>query len=753
MSGSTRTGSRARRAPRVAGPAFPLVEAKLSVPPVREGIVPRERLLRRLRASDGRPIVAVVAPPGYGKTTLLSQWAETDGRPIVWVTVDDRDNDPSVLLTYLAAGLERIRPIDAAIFAKLASPAAPVSAVVSRLIEAIQGCDPSPLLILDDTHLLAEGPSQDAVVALAADLPPGSQLAIGGRSDISLPTSALRARRHLLEIGPDDLVLEDVEIRELLRSAEPTIPAEAVERIVERTEGWPAAAYLAALSFGSQGDRLSAFSGADRYVSDFVWSEILDRVPAKDLRFLTRTSVLDRMTGSLCDAVTGARGSADTLERLERSSLLLVPLDRRRTWYRYHQLLRDVLRAELERRERDRVADLHHRAADWFEGEGIVEAAVEHRLAAGDTERAAALIEPIAQPMYRSGRAATLRRWFGWLEEHDAIAGHPPLAVLAAWLFAMSGDAARAERWAVAAETSPYDGSLPDGSPSLDAWITVTRALRCVDGVGPMRADAERAVALIPATSFFRPVALLLLGRAMELNGESGGEVRFMDAVDAAEASDAYPLGCLALGLLAASHAAHGDWAAAEAAVARAPRLIDAARLEGYWTSALVYAVRARIALRRGDREAATADLNRTQRLRPVLTHAIPWSAVQTRLEMIRALVALPDPAGARTLLRELADIVPRCPDLGTLHGELAEVRRLVDAMPSGAPGASALTAAELRLLPYLHTYLSFRDIAQRLYVSPNTVKTQAVSLYRKLGVSSRGEAMARAEELGLIDR
>lgn len=718
-------------------------------------MVPRDRLLRRLRASGDDAIVATIAPPGYGKTTLLSQWAKADGRPVVWLTVDERDNDPAVLLTYLAVGLDRIRPIDPSVFAELASPATHASGIVSRLIAAVQGCNPSPVFILDDTHLLTDGSVQDAVVALAADLPAASRLAIGGRSGIALPWAVLRARGRLLEIGPDELALRDDEAVELLLAAEPNMPLDTVHQIVQRTEGWPAAAFLAALSFGSgkEGDQLSAFSGADRFVSDYVWSEILGRVPEKDLRFLTRTSVLDRMYGPLCDAVTGTRGSADTLRRLERSSLLLVPLDHRRAWYRYHQLLRDVLRAELDRRERDRVPELERRAARWYEREGILDAAVEYRLAAGDVVEATALIVPMAQPMHRSGRVATLRRWFEWLEGRNAIAGDPPLAVLAAWIHAMSGDAVRAERWAAAAASAPHDGPLPDGSPSIDAWNALTRALRCVDGVGAMRADAERAVTELPPTSFFHPVSLLLLGLAMALNGEPGGEVHLRDAADAAEATDAYPLACLALGLLASSAASRGDWTAAEALVARTPRLIEDAKLDGYWTSALVYAVGARLALGRGDREAADADLTRAQRLRPVLTHAIPWSAVKTRVEMIRALVALPDPAGARTLLRELADILPRCPDLGTLDAEVEEVRRLVDVMPSGIPGASALTAAELRLLPYLHTYLSFRDIAQRLYVSPNTVKTQAVSLYRKLGVSSRGEAMARAEELGLIVR
>jgi LuxR family maltose regulon positive regulatory protein len=732
-----------------------VIEAKLSIPPTREGVVPRDRLLRRLRASDGHPLVAVVAPPGYGKTTLLAQWAETDGRPVVWLTLDERDNDPSVLLTYLAAGLDQIRPIDNSVFRSLASPGTQTFSAVLRLVAAMQASDPKPLIVLDDAHLLTEGPSLDVMTELAAALPPGAHLAIGGRTDGALPFAVLRANGWLLEIGPEDLAMDDDETASLLRAAGAEILPDVISDIVQRTEGWPVAAYLAALSFGSGAGRdgIQAFSGADRFVSDYVWSEILERVSPKDLRFMIRTSVLDRMCGPLCDAVAGAKGSADILRRLEAASLLLVPLDRHREWYRYHQLLRDVLRAELERREPGRATELQRRAAEWYESEGILDAAVEHHIAADDAERAASLVTVLAQPMYRAGRVSTVQRWLAWLEAKEAVADKAPLAILAGWLHAMTGDAAGAQRWAAAAERSSFSGPLPDGSPSIASWIVGFRALRCVDGAAQMRADAQRALEEIPPTSFFHSSSLALMGVARRLNGEPDDEPLYADAADVGEDTEAYPLACLSLGLLAASIASRGEWGAVETAVERASRTVDQAGLHEYWMSALVYAVRARLALHRGDREGAQADLTRAQRLRPVLTHAIPWYAVQARLEMIRANITLGDPAGARTLLRETDDVLRRSPDLGTLAEEVQEVRRLVNAMPTGTTGASSLTAAELRLIPYLHTYMSFRDIAQRLFVSPNTVKTQAVSLYRKLGVSSRAEAMERAEELGLIDR
>jgi LuxR family maltose regulon positive regulatory protein len=353
--------------------------------------------------------------------------------------------------------------------------------------------------------------------------------------------------------------------------------------------------------------------------------------------------------------------------------------------------------------------------------------------------------------MYRSGRAATLERWFEWFETQGAVGEYAPLAVLVAWVRATTGAAADAARWADAAERAPAESPVFDGSPSIETWLSVLRALQCVHGVAQMRVDAERAARELPRTSFWHPTALALLGTAETLTGESG-EAHLREALEAAESTGFHPNACFCLSQLGALAASHGDWATTRDLVARARALIDEARLDDYWASGLVHALGARLAVRRGAASEASADLVRAQRLRSVLTHAIPWFAVQVRLELIRAHLGLADPAGARTLLREIDDILRRRSDLGTLSEHVEDVRRQVIAQPAGTAGASSLSAAELRLLPYLHTHLSFREIARRLFLSPNTVKTQAISLYRKLGVSSRGEAMTRAEELGLID-
>ena len=750
----TTAPSKSARGPRAARPAFPVIEAKLSPPPQRPGLIPRHHLVGRLRQSQACPLVAVTAPAGYGKTTLLSQWAEADDRPVVWLSVDERDNDPSVLLTYLATGLNRIRPLDQKVFARIASPTDPVLSAV-QLAATLQASDRPALMVLDDLHLLTDLACLDSIGTLTARLPEGFQLAFGSRSDPSIPLARLRAEGRLLEIGPSDLALREDEAASLLRAVGVELQGAPVAEIVRRTEGWATGLYLAGLSIRSGASREMAepFSGRDRFVADYVRSEILSAVPAKDLRFLIRTSVLDRMCGPLCDVVTGARGAAGTLERLERSSLFVVPMDRHREWYRYHPLFRDALLEELERREPGRAFELRGRAAGWHEMNGRLDEAVEYRLAAGDAERAAELATTLGASMYRTGRVATFQRWVEWFEQHGAIGDYAPLAIVAAWLSTLAGDAAGAVRWTDAAERAGSDGPLPDGSPSFGPWLAGLRSLRCAHGVAQMRADAERAVEDLPSSSFFYPAALFMLGVAEMLSGEPEAEIHLAEAAEVAEAAEAHPATVFSLAEVAVAASSRGDWTAAEVAIERARRLIERAHLEDFLPSMLAYAVGARLALRRGDQEQAREDILRAQHLRPMLTHAIPWAAVRARLELIRAHLALADPVGARTLLREIGDIQRHHPDLGTLGEQVEEARRKVAGMPGGPAGASALTAAELRLIPYLHTYLSFREIAQRLFVSPNTVKTQAISLYRKLGASSRGEAMARAEERGLIDR
>ena len=349
---------------------------------MRPGTVRRSSLIQRLARGDPRPIVSVVAPAGYGKTTLLSQWAERNGQSFAWVSVDEADNDPKVLLTYVAEALDAVEPIGERVFDALASPASSVpGSVVPRLASAFSSMTSPVVLVLDDVHVLHNSECRAALSVLADHVPAGSRLALAGRAEPPLRIARLRAEGKIMEIGPGDLSLTREEASSLLRDAGLALAEDDVAELHQRTEGWPAGLYLAALYLREGGPLAGAvvsFGGDDRLVSDYMESEFLSRISRRQRVFLTRTAVLERMCGPLCDAVLELRGSAAILADLAGSNLLLVPLDRRGQWYRYHHLFRDMLLAELERLEPGLIPVLRRRAAGWYLGNGLPEEALEY---------------------------------------------------------------------------------------------------------------------------------------------------------------------------------------------------------------------------------------------------------------------------------------------------------------------------------------------------------------------------------------
>jgi LuxR family transcriptional regulator, maltose regulon positive regulatory protein len=736
-------------------PAFPILESKLTPPFRRNGMVPRTNLLDRLDASSGVPVVAIAAPPGYGKSTLLVQWAEMDDRPFAWLSLDGRDNDPVVLLTYIAAALDRVERVDPSVFRALGSLGAPVSeTVVARLASSLASRATPIVLALDDAHLLHNPECLDHLAALVEHLPLGSQIAIAGRGESPLAMARLRAEGRVQEIGAADLAMDRQESAALLRGAELDVSEARCAELNRRTEGWPVALYLAALSLKmGQADRGEiALVGDDRFLVDYLQSVLLSRLPWETVWFLTRSSVLERMSGPLCDAVLGRSGSTELLESLERSNLLLIPLDRRRHWYRYHHLFRELLRARLERGEPELPRELLVRAAVWCEHNGHQEAAIEYAMEAGDTERVARLVVNGTFPMYRTGRFATVQCWFDWFDQHAELANHPPLAMVGAWFHLVIGHLAASDRWAEAAERGSFQGILPDGSTSIEGWAALRRALRCADGLARTLKDAELAERLLPADSLMRAPALLVLGMAhLGAGAPDRADTILAEAVEVAEDAGATVARVDALAERAILAMGREDWREAELLVERARSVIREARLDDYVTTILLYAAAARVEIYRGEVEPALEHLAWAQRLRPEMTHAIPFYAVQTRLELVRAYIALTDVGGARTVLREVDDLLRRQPDLGVLRDQAAELRAQLDAMRADVLGASALTAAELRVLPLLATHHSFREIGEHLHLSPHTVKTQAIAIYRKLGVSSRSQAIQHAHDLGLL--
>jgi len=740
---------------RAAGSRFDLVTAKLRYPPVRTETIARSLLIKRL-ADDARPIVSVVAPAGYGKTTLLAQWADRNGQAFAWVSVDEGDNDPKVLLTYVAEALDAVEPIPGRVFDALASPASSVTgSVIPRLAAAFSSMTSPVVLIIDDVHVLHNRECSAALSALADHVPEGSRLALAGRTAPPLRIGRLRAEGKILEIGAQDLSLNREEASSLLRHAKVALGEEEVAELHERTEGWPAGLYLAALYLREGGSLMRAvtsFSGGDRFISDYVEEEFLARISRRQRSFLTRTAVLERLCGPLCDAVLEQDGSGAVLAGLEHSNLLLVPLDRDGHWYRYHHLFRDMLLTQLKRLEPGLVPLLRRRAADWCLQNDLPEEALEYSMAAGDVDAAARLVERLWDPAYRQGRVTTRGRWIQWLDGRGVIDRNPPLAVYACFDAANTGRPVEAQRWADVVDRWQHGDTAAD-SPYLEAWAVTQRAMLCRRGVEQMRADADEGARKLAALNILAPFAVFLQGLARVFCGDpEGGGVFVEEAISMgnADGPDGRAWALCEQSLLAITR---NDWSQAEASASRARSVLHGTGMEDSYVTVLVCAVQARVAVHRGDAAAALKQLVSAQRLRHLLTYAYPCRAVQARIELIRSYLALADPTAARTLMREIDEILRHRPDLGTLVDEAATLRdRLAQLRGPSVLGASALTAAELRLLPLLSTHLSYPEIGEELFLSRYTIKSQAFSIYRKLGVASRSQAVARAREAGLLE-
>ena len=746
-----------RRALPVAELPFDLIEVKLAAPQIRPDTVAKADVIARLCSSPSS-FATVVAPAGYGKTTLLAQWAEADPRPFAWVALDGGDDDPVVFLRYVAAAIHRVEPVSSEVFGALLGPGGSTwTKRVPPVGNALAALERPLVLVLDDLHAVANPACLDVLAALFEYVPAGSQIAIASRTIPALPLARWRAQGRVHEIGVGDLRLDEREAGLLLRAAGVELDASELSALTERTEGWPAGLYLAGLSFlagAPSSAGAASFTGDDRFVSEYFRLELLSRLPKAEAQFLKHTSVLDRMCGGLCDSVLQTTHSADLLEALERTNGFVVPLDRRGEWYRYHHLFGELLRNELERSEPDAAAVLNGRAMAWCIANDLTEAAVLYGQAAGETDTVADLLEGLALPLYFDGRMQTAEEWFGWFGEDD-LAQHPVLAVYGAWIRVLTGRPDDAERLLALADGATSTGPLPDGSATIEPWIATLRAHMMRDGVERALADADLALDQLPPGSWWIPGSLRMRGVAHGLLGATDREIEDLRAsITAAQAlgapGDDVPLAQALLALRAAKLSAWGE--AAERARA-AQAMVEEKGLGDYATSAVIHVATARVALHEARYGEARAALARAHRLRPQLDHGLPSMAVQVGLELTRAHLALGDASAARTILTETERVLELRPGLGTLVEEARELGdRVAASSDSAGAWAMSLTGAELRLLPYLATHLTFPEIASRLFISRNTAKTEAVSIYRKFGVSSRSQAIERAIEVGLLE-
>ncbi len=736
---------------------FDLSEAKLAAPPTRPGTVAKVDVIARLRAAANVPLAIVVAPAGYGKTTLLAKWAEADPRPFAWVAVDGRDDDPLVFLRYIATAIHRLEPLPPEVVDALSGPGGPARVLrVSRVGAALAAIDGPLVLVLDDLHAVTNASSLDVLVELVPYVPDGSTIAVTSREEPTLRLARWRTEGRVHEVGVEDLRLDEQEAGLLLGAAGVELAADEVYELTERTEGWPAGLYLAALSIraGATGAAsVGAFSGGDRFVSDYFRLELLSHLPAAEAQFLTHTAILERMCGGLCDVLLETTGSAQKLDTLGRANGFVVSLDRRGDWYRYHHLFGQLLRNELERGESDVVPALNARAMAWCIANDLPEEAIVYGQAAGETSTVAGLVDALVLPAYFDGRMNTAEEWLSWFGE-DELADYPALAVYRAWFRVLTGHPEEAERWLALADGATSAIPLSDGSATIAPWVATLRAHMMRGGVDQALAEANLALDQLSSTSGWIAVALGARGVAHALLGATERAVEdFAATIEAGLASGAFEDVCVAQSHLALLAVRQGAWAEADQYAQAAQALVEEHDLGDYSTSALAHVASARIALHGGRPDDARAALARAHRLRPLLDHGLPWLTVEVGLELVRAHLALGEAAAARTVLTETEHVIELRPDLGSLVADAQELHDRVAATdgPAGA-WAMSLTGAELRLLPYLATHLTFPEIASRLFISRNTVKTEAVSIYRKLTASSRSEAIERAIEVGLLE-
>ncbi len=531
--------------------APPLLSTKLHAPRRRRGLVERPRLTDRLVEATLPSLTIVAAPAGFGKTTLLADWSassEREGRSTAWLSLDARDNDPTVFWSYVIAAVQTAAPAAGQDASALLGSSQPLESVVASLLNDLAGVTHEVVLVLDDYHVIESAELHETVAFLLERLPPQVHLVLGGRADPPLPLARLRARGELLEVRAADLRFTTDEAAAYFNDAMGLhLGSGDVDALEARTEGWIAALQLAALSMQGRDDTsgfIASFAGDDRFVVDYLAEEVLER-QAEDVRsFLLDTAIMDRFTGALCDAVTGGRGGRAMLERLDRANLFLVPLDDRRLWYRYHHLFAEVLRARLADEQPERVDELHRRASAWYEAADDRPEAIAHALAGHDTERAAMLIELAAPALFRTRQEATARRWLTALPE-ELFAMRPVLSIERIGALMVSGEIAGVasllegiERWldpAVDAAMAPIVFDHAEFA-RLPAQVQVYRAaLALIAGDTEGTIDhANRALELAdPADHLRRGSAAALVGLALWTIGDlAAASRRYAESIE-----------------------------------------------------------------------------------------------------------------------------------------------------------------------------------------------------------------------------
>jgi LuxR family transcriptional regulator, maltose regulon positive regulatory protein len=738
-------------------PALRVIEPKLMLPRVHAGMLRRTRLLEMLDDHGASVLTVLDAGVGYGKTTLVRSWCIERSEPVIWMTLDPADDDPVRLWMHLATAVDRLgQGLGGRALMRLGVRGGQVETAVEELMNGLVAYGRQVTIVLDDLHMVRSEASLSSIGYAIERLPAGVRLVVSTRSDPAIGLAKLRASRALIEVRARELAFTLDEARELIVREGVELSGESVDLLVERTEGWPAGLYLAALwlrDLDDPDEGVRAFAGSARHVGDYLTAEVLTALPAETRDFLVQTSVLGRFTPELCDAVLGRQDSAAVLAELARSNMFLVALDARARWYRYHHLFGELLQLELGH---DAARELRQRAAEWCRAHGLVEDAIEYAAAAGDPETVAEVLLEHHLEFIWGGRVGQFLGWVRWLPSEHLV-GHPLLPASGA---AAAGLLARPEvevqRLLAVAERSRRE--RPQAwSPYVEAVVELTRAEVIERGdVGAAVEHANRAVAAARAGADVLSVGILAtLSQALFFAGDLDESrriaARALERPDAPDGTNGY---VATLGLLALVDAEQGQNDSAERTAREAIGFARQHFRADAWVASLAHLGLALACAATGRLDEAEREALRGERLRRSPQPTVGHTHALLVLAQVR--VARSRLARAASALDRALRAIAEFPDPGRLPAIAATIERELAATRAHAGNRDLIeepSPAEIAVLRSLADGLSRREIGARLYVSLNTVKTHTRELYRKLGATSRAEAVARSEALGLLER
>jgi LuxR family maltose regulon positive regulatory protein len=614
------------------------------------------------------------------------------------------------------------------------------------------------VLVVDDVQLLTHPDCHAVLAAVGEGVPAGSQVALLSRAPAPAWVARVRAEGNLLELGPQDLAFDEDEGRNVVAGLVPGLPEAQVDDLVRRAEGWPVGLYLMLLAVQTRGRGGSEYlaagvGGADRFIVDYLRAEVLTGYDDDTRGFLRRTSILDDLQGPLCDAVLERNDSSAVLHRLAAHMQLVVTVDPAGHHYRYHHLLADALRADLDGEEPWRTPDLHLRASEWYQAHGDLDAAIRHAKAGGDLERAGTLVWGGVPSCIASGRPDRLGSWLDDLDDVQ-VSANRWLSLAAAWLGLQTGDPDRMTRWLLVAE----EHAGPDWRSAItdDTFAASLGAIHLTVWGGDLADVLElchAVVAGMPATSGFRVAALLNQGIALVLTRRfQEGRSSLQQAERLGRALRVPVLEANALAWQGLMALLADDWTSAVPLIERTAELVEVHRLDRLTTSAHGVTIVALLHATQGRREQARVTLATARRLTLEARRIAPWFTVAGPLLQARTAILLGEGALARTLCVEARTNLNRHLSGTVLADLLADTEAMLRTIQSEGIAASAITAAEFRVLQFLPSRLTFQQIGEHLFLSQTTVKTHAMSIYRKLGATSRDDAVSRALALGLVE-